>query len=174
MTNRFLAPLLLLLPVAVVTAQQEMPSHFEPLKPFLKTWRGEVASGAGEKASYDVQRWELALNGKAVRVMHSFSDGSYGGESIITWDQSKGSLAFYYFTTAGFFTNGTITFEDGKYVSHEMVNGAAQGITEVKSISEILPDGRMKGKSQYLKNGVWVDGREFTYVEDPGAVVVVR
>jgi len=33
----------------------------------------------------DVARWERALNGKAVRILHHQSR-VYGGESIVMWD----------------------------------------------------------------------------------------
>lgn len=35
----------------------------------------------------------------------------------------------------------------------------------------ILPDGRLHVKTQYLKAGNWVDGRDSYYVEDPKAEV---
>ena len=79
----------------------------------------------------------------------------YGGETIIMWDPQKKSMVFFYFTTAGFFTQGTMKFENGKFISHEYVTGNKQGITEVKAIGEKLPDGRMSSKSQYLKEGKW-------------------
>ena len=119
-------------------------------------------------------RWERALNGKAVRVLHSINDGVYGGESIIVWDEKKKSLVYYYFTTAGFYTTGTMTLSDGKYASHEVVTGSAEGVTEVKATGELRADGTMHSKSEYLKEGKWVSGHEVTYKEDPKAEVVFK
>jgi hypothetical protein len=83
-----------------------------PLKPFIgKTWRGVLKDSTPEKPMVDVSHWERALNGQAVRVLHSLNNGMYGGETIIMWDPQKESLVFFYFTTAGFFTQGTIKFE---------------------------------------------------------------
>ena len=65
---------------------------------------------------YDVSRWERALNGRAVRILHADNDGVYGGESIIMWDKEKESLVFYSFTTAGFCTHGTMKYENGKFI----------------------------------------------------------
>ena len=39
------------------------------------------------KPVVDVQRCELALNGQAVRVLHSIDDGEYGSESLVVWDK---------------------------------------------------------------------------------------
>ena len=59
-------------------------------------------------------------------------------------------------------------------ISHEIVTGNENGITEVKSVGTILPVGKLHNKSQYLKNGDWVDGHEFIYEEDPKAIVVFK
>lgn len=148
----------------------------EPLKPFApylgKTWRGEFVNA--KKPTVDVARWERALNGQAIRVLHSINDGAYGGESIIMWDAKKNSLVFWYFTTAGFRTEGTMKHEDGQWIAHETVAGKAGGVTEVKSVSKILADGRMHVKAEYLKDGKWQTGRETYYKEAPDAKVVFR
>jgi hypothetical protein len=150
----------------------DMNEHLAPLAPLLgKTWRGTVSPPGAAKPSVDVSRFELALNGQAVRNRHSIDDGAYGGETFIVWEEEKQSLVYYYFTTAGFYTTGTLRVEDGAIVSHEVVKGAAGGVAEVKAESRLLPDGRLHVKSRYLKNGQWVDGRETYYVEDPQAVV---
>jgi hypothetical protein len=154
-------------------AAAELSPHFEPLRPLLgKTWRGAFpASKPGETPKVDVQRWEAALNGQAVRILHSINDGDYGGESIVVWDKEKRSLIFYYFTTAGFYTTGTARVEDGALVTVESVKGNADGITEVKGVTRVLPDGRMHVKTQYLKNGQWSEGRDMHYAEEPNAEV---
>jgi len=149
--------------------------HLKPLKPFIgKTWRGKSPNPDPDKPFEDVSRWESALNGQAVRILHSVNEGAYGGETLVVWDRKKESLVFYYFTTEGFYTNGTIKIEGGKMISHEIVTGNENGITEVKSVGTILPDGKLHNKSQYLKNGDWVDGHEFIYEEDPKAIVVFK
>lgn len=161
-----------LLACAAGSAAAEMNPHFAPLAHLLgKTWRGTVSPPGAQKPAVDIQRFELALNGQAVRNRHSIDDGAYGGETFIVWEEEKQSLVYYYFTTAGFYTTGTLKAEDGAIVSHEIVKGAAGGVAEVKATSRVLPDGRLHVKSRYLKNGEWVDGRETYYVEDPQAVV---
>jgi len=154
---------------------ESLNEHLEPLRPFIgKTWKGELRNPGSDKPGYDVSRWERAMNGQAIRILHSVNDGEYGGETIIIWDPKKQSLVFYYFTTAGFFTEGDISFENGKFISHEYVTGSKEGITEVKAIGELLPEGKLRSTSQYLQNGKWIDGHQFLYVEDPGAQVVFK
>src|SRR5262245_37959733 len=136
----------------MASAQDAAAPLAEPLKAFApyvgKTWRGEFVNA--KKPTVDVARWERALNGQAIRTLHSVNDGAYGGESIIMWDAKKNSLVYWYFTTAGFRTEGTMKFEDGQFIAHETVAGKAGGVTEVKSISKILPDGRLHVKAEYL------------------------
>jgi hypothetical protein len=144
----------------------------EPLRPLLgKTWRGEFKNSKPDKPTFDVARWERALNGKAVRILHSVNDGSYGGETIIQWDAEKKQLIYHYFTTAGFYTTGTMTHLDGKFTGHEKVTGSANGVTEVRAANELRPDGALLSKAEYLKNGEWTGGREVLYKEDPKAEV---
>jgi hypothetical protein len=152
-----------------------LAKQLEPLRPFIgKTWKGPFRSSTPEKPVHDVAKWERAMNGQAVRVLHSINDGKYGGESIIMWNRKTERLEFYYFTTAGFFTQGTIHVEGNKLISHEIVTGSDEGITEVKATTELLRDGRMQSKSRYLKKGEWVDGRSVTYQVTPDAEVIFK
>lgn len=174
--------MILLIPAAILiaaagsaTAQDELAEPLKAFKPYIgKTWKGEFANSTPEKPVFDVSRWERALNGQAIRILHSVNNGEYGGESLIFWDKQKASLVFYYFTTAGFFTTGTTKFENGKMISHEYVTGNQEGVTEVKSIGELTADGKLLSTSQYLQNGKWVEGHKVTYVEAPTAQVIFK
>src|SRR5262245_30689741 len=176
------AKILVFAPLAIsagiALAGDNADSLAEPLKPFApllgKTWKGEFKNSTPEKPLFDVARWERALNGKAVRVLHSVNDGIYGGEALITWDAKINTLSYWYFTTAGFRTEGTMKHEDDQFSAHEIVAGAAGGITEVKSTSKILPDGRLQVTAQYLKDGKWGDGRDAIYKEAPEAKVIFK
>ena len=167
--------LLLALPniAQLQAAEPKLDEHLAPLAPLVgKTWRGEFKNSTKEKPMFDVSRWEVALKGKAVRCRHSVNDGVYGGESLIMWDPEKKTLVSFYFTTAGFFTESTFEVKDGKFYSHEKVRGQNPGVAEVKAVTEIV-DGKMHVKSQFLKEGSWVDAHEITYVEAPDAKVVL-
>jgi hypothetical protein len=148
------------------------PSVFDPILPLLgKTWRGVFNGSTPEKPMVDVARWELALNNQVVRILHSINDGDYGGETIILWDETEHGLIYFYFTTAGFYTRGTLKIEMGKILTHEMVTGNQTGITEVRGTTELLPDGRLYVRTEYLQNGTWIPGRETYYSEAPEAEV---
>ncbi len=158
-----------------MSAQLDLTEHLAPLAPFVgKTWRGEFTDSTPEKPMFDVSRWERALNGQAIRILHSVNDGEYGGETILYWDREKEQLVFHYFTTAGFFTQGVMRLQDGKMISREAVTGNANGVTEVEATGELLPDGRMRSSARYLQNGQWVPGHEILYREDPAAEVRFR
>ena len=88
--------------------------------------------------------------------------------------RGRTSVAFYYFTTAGFFTHGTMTLQDGVYTAAEKVEGGSEGITEVRSTSRVLEDGRLHMASEYLQNDQWVPGHEIFYVEAPDAKVIFK
>jgi hypothetical protein len=156
-------------------AELSLDPHLEMLRPLLaKTWKGQFKDSKPDKPAVDVARWERALNGRAVRILHSVNDGVYGGETLITWDEAKQSLVYHYFTTASHNTTGTMSSKDGKFVTDEVVTGSAGGVTEVRATSELLPDGTFHVKAEYLKNGEWTPGHEVTYKEDASAKVVFK
>lgn len=178
MRFRFLSLSLIAALAAAVTPLADEPSldaQLEPLRPLLeKTWKGEFKGSTPDKPMVDIARWERALNGKAVRILHSVNEGVYGGESLVTWDDKKRQVTFHYFTTAGFMTTGTMRFEKGRIISHEIVTGNSGGATEVRATTELRPDGTLHVRSEYLKNGEWTPGHEVTYRENKEAKVVFR
>jgi hypothetical protein len=160
---------------AAGAATAGLDKHLEVFEPYIgKTLEGAFVNGATGESSVDVQRWEATLGGKAIRVVHSLNEGEYGGETIIFWDNKENTVAFYYFTTADFYTHGTMTFELGVFTATEKVEGSADGITEVRSSSRMLEDGRVHLKSEFLKDGEWVPGHEIYYVEAPDAKVIFK
>ena len=157
------------------TTKMELSEHLKPLQSYIgKTFKGEFADSTPENPTYDIQHWERALNGNAIKITHSVNNGEYGGESMIMWDAKLGSLVSWYFTTAGFYTKTTVIIEDGKLVGHENVTGNENGITEVKSIMQLLSNGQLHTKSEYLQNGKWIDGYEIYYKEAPGEQVILK
>jgi hypothetical protein len=163
-------------PAAVFGADQlPLDSRLDPLRPLVgKTWKGDCKNSMPENPIVDVARWERALNGKAVRVLHSINDGAYGGETIFMWHEKRAAVGFHYFTTAGFMTAGSVTFDDGKIETHEVITGGAGGVTEVRGATEFLPDGSYRVKTEYLKGDKWEPGRETRYREDATAEVVFK
>ena len=160
---------------ASAAEEAKLDSRLEPLRPFLeKTWKGQFKNSTPEKPVVDIARWERALNGKAVRITHSINNGSYGGESIVMWDEKKQAVGYHYFTTAGFMTAGMMTFTNSKILTHEVVTGNPGGVAEVKGTTEMRSDGTFVVKTEQLKNGEWAPGRETTYREDASAKVVFK
>lgn len=164
-----LAGLLLICNALAHAAEAEvLPLHpkLEPLRPYLnRYWQGDLTQPGKTEKVIDRSTWSRALNGQAIKTVHSINDGEYGGESFIFWDEKKQSLAYYYFTTAGFYTHGTMEFnvQSGEIVALENVENNQNGVTQVKSYSRILPDGRLQTKSSYLQNDNWVEGHSATY-----------
>jgi len=155
--------------------QPALDPHLEPLHAWLdKTFKSEGKEPTSGKPTTDVSRWERALNGKAVRILHSLNDGTYGGECIVMWDEEKQTVCYHYFTTAAFTTEGTMIFQDGKLVMHELVKGNANGITEVRGQIEMRPDGTFFQKTEFLKEGKWMPGREAVYQPDPAARIIFK
>lgn len=178
---KVIAALLMLCVVAVFEVQaaeqnDTLAPELEVFRPFLnKVWRGELQTQEKGKTSIDYSLWQRALNGQAIKVIHSVNHGEYGGESIIFWDKTKKSLAYYYFTTAGFYTHGTMQYDaaSGKLTAEEKVENNANGITMVRSIST-LKEQQLLTSSEYLQKGQWVKGHAATYTQSKDGKVVFQ
>lgn len=176
--KRFLA-LALLSVTALVHAQpaEDKPApalnpHLKVFEPFLgKVFKGEFANSTPDKPMIDVMKLERAMNGEAVRILHSVNDGAYGGETILIWDQSTEKLRYWYFTTGGFHTTGTMEADAKKWTASEKIGGNAGGVSEVRSVTEILGDGKMTRKAEMLRDGKWGPGHTIKYVESPKSEV---
>ena len=157
------------------SAHKILSNNLKPFEAYIgKTFKGEFANSTPEKPVYDISHWERALNGNAIRIMHSVNNGEYGGESIVMWDTKKEILVSWYFTTAGFYSEAILHFEDEKLISVEDVTGNENGITKVKSEINLLPNGQLVNSSMYLMNGNWVDGHKIHYKEVADAQVIFK
>ncbi|TLX50404.1 hypothetical protein CWC31_12185 [Pseudoalteromonas ruthenica] len=164
------AALMLLLPTLAL-AKSSLSPQLSVFEPYLGTWQAQFQPAPAQEQVTDVSQWQRALNGTAIRTLHSINDGDYGGESLIFWDQSKQKLVFYYFTTASFYTQGWLEVgDDGSFTAYEEVTGSAQGITQIKSTSQFV-DGKIVVSTQYLQNEQWTSPQIRTYTRSDKAVV---
>ena len=155
--------------------KEQLNEHLEVFRPLLgKTFRGEFANSTPEKPVVDISTYERAMNGQAIRGLHSINDGEYGGESIYMWDPKQEKLAFWYFTTAGFFTQGTMEVEGNQLISEEDVTGNDNGISKVRATTTIRDDGTLQVQSEYFAAGKWSEGRNTLYQPSEDAKVRFR
>ena len=136
----------------VITEHGSLAPELEPFRPFIgKTYRGEYKDSKSDQVAVDISQWERALNGQAVRILHSMDEGKYGGETILFYDQKQKKIRFYYFTTAGFYTEGEAEFDGTTFISREKVTGNANGITDVVFRARFDAQGTLATESEYLK-----------------------
>lgn len=151
---------------------QAAEHYLAGFEPFVgKTWKALVNE---QEQIYDVARWERTLGGHAVRIRHAVNGGAYGGETFVVWDTQREQIVYFYFTNAGFYTTGTMQFDEaGRLMSREQVAGAAGGVSEVEAIQEVLADGMLLVRTRMLRDGKWEERPDAIYEEDPQAVVVL-
>jgi hypothetical protein len=149
---------------------QDPLAMFDPL--VGKTWKGEGAAGevAGKT---DIITWERIMGGKAVQSAHSIDDGEYGGVTVFFYDAAEKTVLFHYFTTANFHSTGTVEQADnGDIVAVERIHGL-ENLPEVRG--RIVFNARgWETRASYLKDGEWVEGDGFRYVEAPAEKVTFR
>ncbi|CCQ11309.1 putative orphan protein; putative secreted protein [Pseudoalteromonas luteoviolacea B = ATCC 29581] len=152
-------------------ANQSLAPELKVFEAYLGTWQSDFPISEGQTPVQDVTIWERALNGTTVRTLHSINNGMYGGESLIFWDKAKQQLVFYYFTTAGFYTQGYMEMlNDKEFVAYEAVTGNQDGITQVRSTSTLDGDS-ITVKTQYLKNGEWTMPEQRVYTRSDKQVI---
>jgi hypothetical protein len=44
---------------------------------------------------FDVSHWERAMNGRAIRMLHSVNDGEYGGDCDVGFRETASLLVLY-------------------------------------------------------------------------------
>lgn len=165
--RRLTIALLLLLTLTPSTRAEDpttLNDHLKVFAPLLgKTWKGTFSDSTPEKPMIDIARWERAMNGQAIRCLHSLNQGVYGGETIIMWDPNQQKIAFWYFTTAGFFTQGTLEITDNTWTAIEEVTGNPNGITKVRSTATINSDGSLQTKAEFYAKDTWSPGHSIHY-----------
>ena len=171
---RFVQMLLVLLLAAPGAAASGYAGIFEPLAPYVgKTWRG--AEDVENSQHGDViQKWEWILGGRAVRITHANNGGAFGGEWTIFPDPATGGLRSHYVSTAGTFSDGTITVEGGRLVHDMRVTGSAN-IDRVKQVFIPQEGGSFITDTAYYLDGKLLSGApQFHYREAPDAVVFIK
>ncbi len=139
----------------------------------IGTWAGPGTNP--DDPGGDIMRFEWILGGRAVQHTHTLENGTYGGRTIYFWDRTAndgaGGIIYHYFTTAGFHTQGTAAWEDGKFSAHEFVEGN-ENVREVRGGYEPREDGGWTSTSEYLTAEGWVTGHGFIYSPAPDAEIV--
>ncbi|MFC4656727.1 hypothetical protein ACFO3I_17035 [Rheinheimera marina] len=157
-------------------AEPVLHPKLEVFRPLLNSfWQGDLTEPGKTETMIDKSSWLRVLNGQAIKTIHSINEGAYGGESMIFWDEKQQSLAYYYFTTAGFYTHGTMQVDEvtGAIVALEQVENNAQGITQVRSRS-VMQGEKLVVESEYLKNGDWVKGHSAVYQRTAPTEIIFR
>ncbi|MDR7119423.1 hypothetical protein [Rheinheimera soli] len=163
--------------VSLTAAEPVLHPELEIFRPYIDShWEGDLTEPGKEKKMVDRSIWSRVLNGQAIKTVHSVNNGEYGGETMIFWDQKQQKIAYYYFTTAGFYTHGTMSYNatTKSIEAVEQVQNNAQGITQVRSHSVLNESGTLEVSSDYLQNGQWVKGHSATYKRVPQTQVTFR
>ncbi len=153
-------------------AAEDAPAAYEPMAPFAKlagkAWRGE-GKGPDGKPVVDIARYEMILGGRAFQSTHKLENNSYGGRTIIFYDEGEEKYIFHYFTTAGFHTTGEIVPTETGFTAVEKVEGHPE-FAEVRS-KAFYGDGTIRIESSHVTHdGEASTGETLTYtqIEDPG------
>ena len=145
-------------------SSSRLSDHLIGFSSFIgKTYEGNFISSTKENPMVDVLSFERALNGSAIKIIHSVNDGEFGGETIIMWDSKEKSLRSWYFTSAGSLTLQDVEMKGEKFISIEDVSHNQNGITKVKTIIELIHGDKLQKRTKYLIDNLWMDGNDMIY-----------
>ena len=126
-----------------------------------KTMRGEWPGDNGEPV-VDISYGEMILDGRAYQGTHKLQGSTYGGRTIIFYDEGAKEYIFHYFTTGGFHTMGKLDVTENGYTATEEVLGHPS----VKAVTSTLTiDGDIQTVSVKYQNhdGTWGDAPQRIY-----------
>ena len=147
-----------------IKSEAPLSEHLIEMKPFIgNTYKGDFINSTKENPMYDVLSFERALNGNAIKVIHSVNNGEFGGETMVMWNPEKRGLQSWYFTSAGSLTVQNVQIKKNTFISIENVERNQNGITKVKTIIEVLHGDQIIKRTKYLMNNLWKDGSETLY-----------
>ena len=158
------------LAIAIISAEehstQTLSEHLIGFDSYVgKTFEGNFISSTKESPMVDVLSFERALNGSALKIIHSVNNGEFEGETMIIWDPKEKGLRSWYFTSAGSLTLQVVEMKGEKFISVEDVSRNQNGITKVKTIIELLHGNKLQKRTKYLMDNLWVDGNDMIYKE---------
>lgn len=159
---------------AMLFGASALAGEYEPMAVFAplhaKAYRAEWTDEKGGRF-VDTVVYEMILDGRALQSTHRIEGSTYGGQTIFFYDEARASYVFHYFTTGGFHTTGTATFEEGRMTSVEAVSGHPT-IASVRAVSTLSPDEIRVDVVYVGKDGAETPspGRVYRPVADPGAL----
>lgn len=152
---------------------EENAEGYAPMAAFERldgaTLRGEGPGPDGVPIA-DVVTYRFILGGRALESVHRVEGTSYGGKTVIFYDEGAEEYVFHYFTTAGFHTTGTINLTDDGFEAIETVHNHPQ-YAEVRSRVTYEGDNLVVASSHVTNEGEVAEAGARTYVPAPGAVV---
>ena len=157
------------------SAEEKTAAVYEPMAPFAKlagrAWRGEGTGPNGEPV-VDIAKYEMILGGRAFQSTHKLENASYGGRTIIFYDEGAKAYIFHYFTTAGFHTTGEIAPTETGFTAVEQVQNHPE-FAEVRS-KAFYGDKTIRVVSSHVTHdGTVSAGDELVYKEIPAACALL-
>ena len=148
---------------------------YEPMAPFVKlagrAWRGE-GTGPNGQPIVDIAKYEMILGGRAFQSTHKLENASYGGRTIIFYDEGAKAYIFHYFTTAGFHTTAEIAPTETGFTAVEQVQNHPE-FAEVRS-EAFYGDKTIRVVSSHVTHdGTVSAGDELVYKEIPVACALL-
>jgi hypothetical protein len=147
----------------------KLPLHpeLEPMRPFLGiTWRGERMDPGADRPRVEVVRYDRTLNGEVIRMLHSINNGDLVGEMVIRWNENSGHAEYHYFTSAGYYTTGLVTFDKRSFTIEEQPSAADTGTPPMRTVRR-LSRGRLLSSSHLFVNERWTEAEPSIYVAAP-------
>ncbi len=117
-----------------------------------RCWVGRLGEGKGR----DVQCFDWAIDGRFLRNRHRLTGpgGVYQGETLYGWDPGQGVLRYWYFTSLGGVSEGTVERQGEGWVFRERYRGS-EGEMELRTAFSRDGDDAFSVDTRVLREGRW-------------------
>jgi hypothetical protein len=114
-------------------------------------WQGTFHTGETDRHCF-----ERTLQEGFIRDRHWVEGGAglYEGETFFGWNESTGSLGYWYFNSHGGVSVGTVTAAGDDWQFSEVYTGPGQHL-EIRSTVQFLEDAYVVSSSLLLEDGSW-------------------
>lgn len=147
-------------------------SSIKPIKELIKfekflgkTFIASIENKRNDSLGYEINRWELAFKGDAIKIYQKINSNELIGESTIMFDQEIEQFSCWYFSSGGVSRKLKLINNDNQIIFLEDVSKNNNSITKIRIKYEFIKIDTYIKITQYLINNVWTNGTKVYFRE---------
>jgi hypothetical protein len=130
-----------------------------------KSFSADIENKIKDSIGLEIVKWELALDGNAVKIIQNININDLISESIIMFDNVDNQFSCWSFTSGGM-TSKSKLLDKSKHVTFmEDVSHNNNSITKIRTEYKFVKNNVYIRYKYFLINNVWTKGSKITFTE---------